>query len=57
MSHTTEFSSIVLDGHCDSVNAVKFDADLSMLLSGGKLIVCLPIYRLFTFHWQTTPDE
>jgi WD40 repeat protein len=40
MSHTTEFSSIVLDGHCDSVNAVKFDADLSMLLSGGKLIVC-----------------
>jgi WD40 repeat protein len=31
-----EFSTIVLDGHRDSVNALKFDADLSMLLSGGK---------------------
>ena len=31
-----EFSNIVLDGHRDGVNAVKFDADLSMLLSGGK---------------------
>ena len=43
MSHTTlAFSSIVLKGHHDSVNAVKFNADLSMLLSGGKLFVCLP---------------
>ena len=45
-----EFSSIVLDGHPDSVNAVKFDADLSMLLSGGKSFVkssvCLPNYIL-----------
>jgi hypothetical protein len=40
-----EFSSIVLDGHRDSVNAVKFDADLSMLLSGGKSFVCLPAFR------------
>lgn len=37
-----EFSSIVLDGHRDSINAIKFDADLSMLLSGGKLLsACL----------------
>ena len=34
-----ESSNIVLGGHHDSVNAVKFDADLSMLLSGGKSFV------------------
>ena len=33
--------SIVLDGHRDSVNTIKFDPDVSMLLSGGKLFVCL----------------
>jgi hypothetical protein len=37
-----EPSSFTLDGHRESVNAVKFDADISMLLSGGKFSVCLP---------------
>jgi hypothetical protein len=41
-SFQLESSSFTLDGHRDSVNAVKFDADLSMLLSGGKLFVGLP---------------
>jgi WD40 repeat protein len=36
-----EFFGVVLDGHRDGVNAVKFDADLSMLLSGGMSFVCL----------------
>jgi hypothetical protein len=36
-----EFSGVVLDGRPDGVNAVKFDADLSMLLSGGMSFVCL----------------
>ena len=43
-----ELSSIVLEGHCNSVNAVKFDADLSMLLSGGKSFICLPFHCLTT---------
>jgi hypothetical protein len=50
-----KFSSIVLERHCDSVNAVKIDADLSMLLSGGKLFVSLPFRYLTTF--QTTLVE
>ena len=29
-------SGITLDGHCDSVNPVEINADISMLLSGGK---------------------
>ena len=37
-----EFSSIVLNGHRDGVNAVKFDVDISMLLSGGMSFVYLP---------------
>ena len=44
-----ESSNIVLDGHRDSVNAVKFDADLSMLLSGGKSFVYLPFPHLTSF--------
>jgi hypothetical protein len=40
-SFQLEPSSITLDGHHDSVNLVKFNADLSLLLSGGKLFVCL----------------
>jgi WD40 repeat protein len=43
MPHITlEPSSFTLDGHRESVNAVKFDADISMLLSGddsGHIIV------------------
>jgi hypothetical protein len=45
-------SSSILDGHRDSVNVVKFDADISMLLSGGKWFVALPFLfnrRLTTF--------
>jgi WD40 repeat protein len=52
MSNTTIFSSTLLDGHRNSVNAVKFDADLSMLLSGGKLLVSPPFRRL-----NTLPDN
>jgi hypothetical protein len=43
-----ESSSFALDGHRDSVNAVKFDADLSMLLSGGKLFLPALISSLLT---------
>ena len=35
-------STVTLDGHSDSINTVKFNIDLSMLLSGGKLFVYLP---------------
>jgi hypothetical protein len=47
-----EISSIVLDGHRDSVNAMKFNDNLSMLISGGRFFVCLPFRRLAAF--QTT---
>lgn len=51
-----EFSGVVLDGHRDGVNAVKFDADLSMLLSGGMSFVCLlsvaylPFRQLWSYN-------
>jgi WD40 repeat protein len=36
-------SSIVLEGHRDSVNAIKFNADLCLLLSGGTSFFLLSL--------------
>jgi hypothetical protein len=46
-------SSNTLDGHRDSVNAIKFNDDLSMLLSGGEWFVS-SLFNPHLTNFQTT---
>jgi len=47
LTHTQilQTSETILQGHRDSVNAIRFNADLTFLLSGGTLYAILFVYH------------